>query len=61
MGPGVIEAPPPPPPGAARPPLLARNAKDLLWLARYVERVENLARILDVAQVFARDERDGGH
>lgn len=60
MGPGVIEAPPPPR-GAARPPLLARNAKDLLWLARYVERVENLARILDVAQVFARDERDGGH
>ncbi len=43
------------------PPLLARNAGDLLWLARYVERVENLARILDVTQVFARDERDGGH
>jgi uncharacterized alpha-E superfamily protein len=43
------------------PPLLARNAGDLLWLARYIERVENLARILDVTQVFARDERDGGH
>lgn len=45
----------------ASPGLLARNAEDLLWLARYVERVENLARILDVTQVFARDERDGGH
>jgi uncharacterized alpha-E superfamily protein len=33
-------------------PLLARNAEDLTWLARYVERVENLARILDVMQVF---------
>jgi uncharacterized alpha-E superfamily protein len=43
------------------PPLLARNAADLLWMARYVERVENLARILDVTGVFARDERDGGH
>lgn len=42
-------------------PLLARNAGEILWLARYVERVENLARILDVTQVFARDERDGGH
>ena len=42
------------------PPLLARNAEDLYWLARYIERVENLARILDVTQVFARDERDNG-
>lgn len=39
-------------------PLLARNADDLLWLARYIERVENLARILDVTQVFARDAGD---
>jgi uncharacterized alpha-E superfamily protein len=50
----------PPRPGASLP-LLARNAEDLLWLARYVERVENLARILDVTQTFAHDERDGSH
>jgi uncharacterized alpha-E superfamily protein len=47
-----------------RPPaqhLLARHAEDVLWLARYVERIENLARILDVTHTFSRDggERDG--
>ncbi|HEY8610755.1 MAG TPA: alpha-E domain-containing protein, partial [Roseomonas sp.] len=47
-------------PRRTTPPLLARSAEDLIWLARYVERVENLARILDVTQVFARDESDGG-
>ena len=48
-------------PGRFDPPLLARNAENLLWLARYIERVENVARILDVTQVFTRDERDGSH
>jgi uncharacterized alpha-E superfamily protein len=35
--------------------LLSRNADCLLWLARYMERIENLARILGVAETFARD------
>ena len=35
--------------------LLARSAENLFWLARYVERAENLARILDVQETFARD------
>lgn len=37
--------------------LLARYAECLFWLARYVERVENLARILDVNETFSRDSR----
>jgi uncharacterized alpha-E superfamily protein len=37
--------------------LLARYAESLFWLARYVERVENLARILDVNETFSRDSR----
>jgi uncharacterized alpha-E superfamily protein len=35
--------------------LLARWADHLFWLARYIERAENLARILDVQETFARD------
>ena len=38
--------------------LLARHAESVFWMARYVERAENLARILDVQQVFAGDSRD---
>lgn len=37
--------------------LLARWAECTFWLARYVERAENLARILEVQEVFARDLR----
>ena len=37
--------------------LLIRHAEALFWLARYVERAENLARILDVNATFARDGR----
>jgi uncharacterized alpha-E superfamily protein len=40
--------------------LLARYAEAIFWLARYIERAENLARILDVNATFARDNR-GGH
>jgi len=36
------------------PSLLARYADCIYWMARYVERVENLARILDVTQSSAR-------
>jgi uncharacterized alpha-E superfamily protein len=32
--------------------LLARDAESLFWMARYLERVENLARLIDVAQSF---------
>ncbi len=39
--------------------LLARYADCIFWLARYVERAENLARILDVHETFSRDSRGG--
>ena len=31
-------------------PLLARYAESLFWMARYLERVENMARLIDVTQ-----------
>ncbi|HTH96337.1 MAG TPA: alpha-E domain-containing protein [Stellaceae bacterium] len=37
--------------------LLARYAECIFWLARYIERAENLARILDVNETFNRDSR----
>ena len=37
--------------------LLARHADCIFWLARYVERAENLARILEVNATFARDSK----
>ncbi len=40
-------------------PLLARNAGNVLWIARYMERIENVARILDVTRTYARDGDDG--
>jgi len=39
--------------------LLARYADCIFWLARYVERAENLARILDVNETFSRDSHGG--
>lgn len=36
-------------------PLLARYADAVFWLARYVERAEDLARILEVNETHARD------
>ncbi len=36
-------------------PLLARYAECIFWLARFVERAENLARILEVNETFSRD------
>lgn len=32
--------------------LLARYAESLFWMARYMERLENLARLVDVTQTF---------
>jgi len=37
--------------------LLSRYAEAIYWMARYVERAENLARILDVNETFSRDSR----
>ena len=34
------------------PGLLARDAEGLFWMARYLERVENMARLIDVTQSF---------
>src|ERR1700736_1284209 len=39
--------------------LLSRYAECIFWLARFVERAENLARILDVNETFSRDSRGG--
>lgn len=37
---------------SAQTPLLARYAEGLFWMARYMERVENIARLIDVTQGF---------
>jgi uncharacterized alpha-E superfamily protein len=39
-------------------PLLARYAEGLFWMARYLERVENLARLVDVTQSFESPGRE---
>ncbi len=39
-------------------PLLARYAEGMFWMARYVERVENLARLIDVTQSFESPGRE---
>ena len=39
--------------------LLARFAECLFWQARYIERSDNLARILDVNETFSRGRRTG--
>jgi len=36
-------------------PLLARYAECIFWLARFVERAEDLARILEVNETYSRD------
>ncbi len=35
--------------------LIARQAASALWLGRYMERIESLARLLDVTRTFAAD------
>jgi uncharacterized alpha-E superfamily protein len=39
--------------------LIARHAGSALWLGRYMERIENLARLLDVTKTFAGDVEGG--
>ncbi len=38
--------------------LIARHAASAIWLARYMERIENLARLLDVTKTFADEDSD---
>ena len=38
--------------------LLTRDAEGLFWMARYIERVENLARLIDVTQTFESPGRE---
>ena len=40
------------------PSLLARYAEGLFWMARYLERVENLARLIDITQTFEAAGRE---
>ncbi|MGD1935638.1 MAG: alpha-E domain-containing protein [Candidatus Phaeomarinobacter sp.] len=35
--------------------LLSRHAENIYWMARYIERAENLARLLDVNETFSRN------
>lgn len=39
-------------------PLLTRDAEGLFWMARYLERIENLARLIDVTQTFESPGRE---
>jgi uncharacterized alpha-E superfamily protein len=41
------------------PSLLARFASNVYWLGRYLERAENLARILDINETYARGGATG--
>jgi len=34
--------------------LLSRYAESMMWLARYMERIENLARLIEVTEAFVR-------
>ncbi len=37
--------------------LLARYGEEVFWLGRHIERIENLARIIDINETFSRDSR----
>jgi uncharacterized alpha-E superfamily protein len=39
--------------------MLSRTASDLYWMSRYLERVENLARMLDVSYSLSLMPQDG--
>jgi uncharacterized alpha-E superfamily protein len=41
--------------------LIARHAGSAVWLARYMERIENVARLLDVTKTFAREGEAGSN
>jgi uncharacterized alpha-E superfamily protein len=50
----MTACPDPEAPTRRLPLLLSRYAEALFWMARYMERVENLARVLDVTDTFVR-------
>ncbi|NNE85401.1 MAG: alpha-E domain-containing protein [Alphaproteobacteria bacterium] len=39
--------------------LVARFASNIFWIGRYVERAENVARILDINETYARENEEG--
>lgn len=39
--------------------LVARFASNIFWLGRYLERAENIARILHINETYARDKAEG--
>ena len=39
--------------------LLARFAENIFWIGRYVERAENMARVLHINETYARDNPKG--
>ena len=39
--------------------MLSRTASDLYWMSRYLERAENLARMLDVSYSLSLMPQDG--
>ena len=41
--------------------MLSRTAESLYWLGRYIERAENMARIIDVRQRLEAQGRAHGH
>ena len=41
--------------------LIARHAGSAVWLARYMERIENVARLLDVTKTFAGEAEAGSN
>jgi uncharacterized alpha-E superfamily protein len=43
---------------ATETPLLARYAESLFWMARYLERIENTARLIDITQTFESPGRE---
>ncbi|MBB2190244.1 alpha-E domain-containing protein [Gluconacetobacter azotocaptans] len=51
MNPIIVDAPPA---DGTMPILLSRYAECTIWLARYMERIENLARLIDVTETFVR-------
>ena len=41
--------------------MLGRTANDLFWMARYIERAENIARLLEVGYRLTLVPQDGGN
>ena len=59
--PGIGKHPAPPPPRPQATVMLSRVAHSLYWMSRYIERAENIARLLDVNLQFLFDFQDITH